>query len=59
VRITVHNRLYDYQPGEKETVLNEVADLRGECYFVVAMDKDHPSKPGVFVEDEIELDVGP
>jgi hypothetical protein len=46
VHVTVRNRMYGYQPGAS-----------GVRYYVVAMDKDDPTKSGVvFTADEIELD---
>jgi hypothetical protein len=59
VRVTIHNRMAGYQPGDKGAVLREVADgPSGTRYYVVAMDKDDPIKTGVlFSDDEIEADV--
>ena len=45
VRVTVRNRMAGYQPGDKGTVMREVADgPSGTRYYVVAMDKDDPIK---------------
>jgi hypothetical protein len=59
IRVTVRNRMAGYQPGDKGTVMREVADgPSGTRYYVVAMDKDDPQKTGVvFSDDEIEPDV--
>jgi hypothetical protein len=58
VRVTVRNRMSGYQPGDKGSVPREVADgPSGTHYYVVAMDKDDPTKSGVvFSDDEIEAD---
>jgi hypothetical protein len=59
VRVTMNSGVADYLPGDKGTVLREVVSTsRGTLYFLVAMDKDDPSKSGVvFRHDEIEADV--
>ena len=57
IRVTVRNTMHGYLPGDKGTVVDEVIDLRGARYYLVAMDKADPSKPGViFSDDEIEPD---
>jgi hypothetical protein len=58
VRVTVRNRVARYHPGDTGIVLREVADgPSGTRYYVVAMDKDDPTKSGVvFSDDEIEAD---
>jgi hypothetical protein len=59
VRVTLHNRLAGYQPGDKGTVVRlSVSAATGERYYTVAMDKDDPTASGaVFTEGEIEADV--
>ena len=57
IRVTARNPMHGYLPGDKGTVVDEVIDLRGARYYLVAMDKADPSKPGViFSDDEIEPD---
>jgi hypothetical protein len=57
IHVTVRNTMHGYLPGDKGTVVDEVIDLRGARYYLVAMDKADPSKPGViFSDDEIEPD---
>ena len=59
VRVTLHNRLAGYQPGDKGTVVRlSVSAATGERYYTVAMDKDDPTASGAVVaEGEIEADV--
>jgi hypothetical protein len=59
VRVTVHNRMAGYQPGDKGTILRvSVSTATGEHYYTVAMDKDDPGHSrAVFTEGEIEADV--
>jgi hypothetical protein len=58
VRVSVCNRMYGYQPGDKGTVLREaIRAPRGTRYYLVAMDKDNPAHAGVvFNAEEIEPD---
>jgi hypothetical protein len=58
IRVTVRNRMHGYKPSDKGVVLREIiAGPSGAFYYVVAMDKDAPSKSGVvFSDDEIEPD---
>jgi hypothetical protein len=58
VRVSLRNRMANYQPGDKGTVLRIVrANPTGARYYAVVMDKDQPMKSGViFTEGEIELD---
>jgi hypothetical protein len=59
VRVTLHNRLAGYQPGDKGTVARlSMSAATGERYYTVTMDKGEPDSTGViFAEDEIEPDV--
>jgi hypothetical protein len=58
VRVTTHNRMYGYQPGDKGTIVREaVRAPSGTRYYLVAMDKDNPAHAGVvFNAEEIEAD---
>jgi hypothetical protein len=58
VRITVRNRMYGYQPGDKGTIVREaIRAPSGTRYYLVAMDKDNPTHAGVvFNAEEIEAD---
>jgi hypothetical protein len=51
--------MHGYEAGDKGGVLRELATgPSGTLYYLVAMDKDDPSKTGVvFTDDEIEPDV--
>jgi hypothetical protein len=57
IRVTERIRVDGWQPGDKGTVVDAISDLSGARYYLVAMDKADPSKPGVvFSDDEIEPD---
>ena len=58
VRVTTHNRMYGYQPGDKGTIVREaIRAPSGTRYYLVAMEKDNPSHAGVvFNAEEIEAD---
>jgi hypothetical protein len=61
VRVMRCNRLADYQPGDRGTVLRMCSSwisINGERCYCVAMDKDGASrKTPVFAADEIEPDL--
>jgi hypothetical protein len=56
VRMTAQCRMHDYQPGDKDLVLREMAaGAEGTRYYQVVMDKDQPTySPPILTEDEIE-----
>jgi len=60
VRVTRHNRLTGFRPGDGGNILigpEEVAESSLRYYFVVV--EGIPNRlPAVFAEDEIESDVG-
>lgn len=58
VRVTVRGRMHGYEAGDKGMVLRALAaGPSGALYYLVAMDKDDPTKTGVvFTDEEIELD---
>jgi hypothetical protein len=58
VRLTVRNRLYGYQPGDKGTLLRQITvDPSGTRYYQVMTDKGGPARTvAVFAEDEITAD---
>ncbi len=59
VRISRHNRLLHYQPGDTGTVWDKSHIVSGQThYYSVVMDKDDPPQPILFTEDEIEP-IGP
>jgi hypothetical protein len=60
VRVTARSRKEGYQPGDQGTVTHAPkVPLHQEPYYIVAMDKDGPTRTAVvFTEGEIELDRG-
>ncbi len=60
VRISIQNRIPHFQPGDTGTVLDKPS-ISGEhaCYYLVRMDRDAPSRPVLFIKDEIEPDQPP
>ena len=58
VRLTVLNRRFGYEPGDKGTVLwGPGTEYTGERFYLVSMDKDGPGNGATFTEREIEADV--
>ena len=56
VRLTVLQRMRDYQPGDQGVVVRELVAVRSTRYYLVAMDQDDPGTIGVvFTDEEIEL----
>jgi hypothetical protein len=57
VRVTRHNRMPHYEPGDKGMVAEGPNTLGGDrLYYLVMMDKDEPPRVVIFTEDEIERD---
>jgi hypothetical protein len=58
VRVTHHNHVQGYQPGDKGMVqgVPDMPVMGDQFHYLVAMDKDGGSTRTVFTAEEIELD---
>jgi hypothetical protein len=59
VRVTEHNRVVGYAPGDTGEIVRLLLDTRtGEIYYAVLMDKNPRKAPAVlFLASDIEPDL--